>query len=99
MPGRTPHGHPPTGVVGARLASVVVLREKIHRTGGEGEETTVTESVVKFKTFDKLRSLELLGRHLGMFKDKVEHSGDVSLLDVCRRIEAEEDAAKQRRPA
>ena len=29
-----------------------------------------------------------------MFKDKVEHAGEVSLLDVCRRIEAEEDAAK-----
>ena len=78
----------------SRVASVVVLREKTHPTGGEVEKTTVTESVVKFKTYDKLRSLELLGRHLGMFKDKVEHSGEVSLLDALRRIEAKEDAAK-----
>ena len=41
-----------------------------------------------------LRALELLGRHLRICKDKVEHSGEVSLLDVCRRIEAEEDAAR-----
>ena len=34
------------------------------------------------------------GRHLGMFKDKVDVTGGVSLLEVCRRIEAEEDAAK-----
>ncbi len=43
---------------------------------------------------DKMSALALLGRHLGMFKDKVEHSGDVSLLEVCRSIEADEDAAK-----
>lgn len=29
------------------------------------------------KRMDKMKALELLGRHLGMFKDKVEHSGDI----------------------
>ena len=50
------------------------------------EDTAAIQSV-KVKTFgedglerevkmaDKLRALELLGRHLGMFKDKVELSG------------------------
>ena len=27
------------------------------------------------ETYDRVRALELLGRHLGMFKDKVELSG------------------------
>lgn len=31
--------------------------------------------VVKVKLIDKPRCLEMLGRYLGMFKDKVEHSG------------------------
>ena len=31
---------------------------------------------VKFKLADKLSALEKLGKHLGMFKDKVELSGD-----------------------
>lgn len=34
------------------------------------------------------------GRHLGMFKDKIEYSGDVSLFDIGRRIEAEKAAAR-----
>ena len=29
-----------------------------------------------------------------MFTERVAVNGDVSLLEVCRRIEAEEDAAK-----
>ena len=42
-----------------------------------------------------MRGLQLLGQHLSMFKDKVEHGADFSLLDALRRIEAKKDAAKQ----
>lgn len=36
----------------------------------------VAEAVeIRLKPSDKLKALELLGRHLGMFKDKVEVSG------------------------
>lgn len=31
------------------------------------------------KLNDRMRALELLGKHLGMFNDKVEHSGEVSI--------------------
>lgn len=31
---------------------------------------------VKIKLHDKTKNLELLGRHLGLFKDKIEHSFD-----------------------
>ena len=75
--------------------SIDVVREKTRTTTDGADKTSVTESVVKLKVVDKIRALELLGRHLGMFRDKVEHGGEVSLLDVCRRIEAEEDAAKR----
>ena len=50
--------------------------------------------VIEIKRWDPLRALELLGRHLGMFKDRQVHGADVSLLEVLRAIERDEDAAK-----
>ena len=38
-------------------------------------EVKQTREGLAFKLHDKLGALEKLGRHLGMFKDKVEHSG------------------------
>lgn len=32
-----------------------------------------------FKLADKLKALELLGKHFGMFTDKLEHSGSVEI--------------------
>lgn len=34
---------------------------------------------IEISTCDKVKALELLGRHLGMFKDKVELSGDTEV--------------------
>ncbi|MFR2826538.1 MAG: terminase small subunit [Enterocloster bolteae] len=34
-----------------------------------------TKFGINVETYDRVRALELLGRHLGMFKDKVELSG------------------------
>ena len=47
-------------------------------TEGRGENARDVKRV-KFKLADKRASLVDLGRHLGMFKDKVEHSGDMGL--------------------
>lgn len=33
------------------------------------------------------RALELLGKHLGMFKDKVEHSGTLGLGDILQELD------------
>ena len=47
-------------------------------TDDEGvRETTVK---LKLRTYDKLGALEKLGKHLGMFSDKVEHSGNLDLI-------------------
>ena len=90
------HEMPPE--VQARLSSIKFTRERTHRTGDGVDETTVEEAMVEVKLWDKLSALTLLGRHLGMFKDKVEHQADFSLLDALRRIEAREDEVRQRRP-
>ncbi len=81
--------------VQARLSSIVVLRERTHRVSTDVDETSVHESTIKIKLWDKMSALQLLGRHLGMFRDKLEHSGEVTLMDALRRIEAREDELKQ----
>lgn len=42
---------------------------------GSGEDKEFIGYIKKYKLSDKLKALELLGRHLGMFKDKLEVSG------------------------
>lgn len=54
----------------AALAEVTVEDFK----DGRGEDARDVRRI-KFKLHDKLSALEKLGKHLGMFKDKVEHSG------------------------
>lgn len=39
------------------------------------ETVTANGGTLKLKTHDKVKALELLGKHLGMFKDKVEITG------------------------
>lgn len=38
-----------------------------------------TKDGTEIKFFDKLRAVELLGKNAGLFKEKVEHSGKVTL--------------------
>lgn len=59
-----------TDVDTAALASVKV---KIIPTAmGDGVER-------EFKAHDKLKAIEMLGKHMGMFTDKVQMSGDVGV--------------------
>lgn len=42
------------------------------------QEVSITEKgTFKFKLYDKQRALELIGKNIGMFTDKVEHSGRI----------------------
>jgi phage terminase small subunit len=67
----------------AALASFESVQKAI--PGGEGE----TEEVRKFKIWDKPAALGMLGRHLKLFTEKLEVSGDLA---------AALDRARQRRP-
>lgn len=49
-----------------------------------------TKFGIAVESCDKVRALELLGRHLGMFKDKVEHSGDISIVNPYENLSTEE---------
>ena len=77
-----------------RLSAVKVSRERRHTTTDGAAETTVEESVIELKTWDKVRALELLGKTFGMFVEKAAIQADVSLLAITREIEAKERAAR-----
>ena len=47
-------------------------------TDGRGEDARDVRRV-KIKMADKKAALELLGKHLGMFTDRVEHSGGMTI--------------------
>lgn len=48
---------------------------------GRGDDKALRKKV-KIQMHDKLRALEMLGKHLGMFKDKVEVSADQNLINL-----------------
>ncbi len=44
----------------------------------------------KFKLYDKQKALELIGRHLGMFNDKLELQGKVETNNPLQGLTTEE---------
>lgn len=46
------------------------------------EISQTAQGGLKIKFHDKKAALDSIGRHLGMFKDKVEHSGGVTLMTL-----------------
>ena len=77
----------PNDVINFRDANVKMTSEenlaaiasiKVKKIPGEYGDATERE----VKLYDKLRALDLLGRHLGMFKDKIEINGDMGVKIV-----------------
>lgn len=63
------------GTVLAEISETVNIQ--VFPNGGESEKRQK-----KVKPHDKMKALELLGKHLGMFTDKVEHSGSVTTTNI-----------------
>ena len=63
------------------IAAAVQSVEVVTSYNGEEDDdgNKIPEHTHKIKLADKKGSLELLGRHLKLFTDKVEHSGSVDL--------------------
>ena len=79
--------HPATwdDATAASIASVEVVTRRLPGAPGEGVEV---EYVHKIKSWDKPRALEMIGRHLAMFTDKLESKHDVSdaLSEVLKAV-------------
>ena len=55
-----------------------IKEDRVIKENANGDSVTVYDKV-SFKLHSKIRALELLGKHLGMFVDNVKLSGDVGL--------------------
>lgn len=63
----------------ARTVSNIEIFEEF---SGVGDQRELIGHVKKVRFWDKTRSLELLGKNLSLFVDRVHHSGKVSLEDL-----------------
>jgi phage terminase small subunit len=59
-------------------AAAVSAIESETRTFVDREGNAETTVKLKLRVYDKVAALEKIGKHLGMFVEKVEHSGEVS---------------------
>lgn len=71
-------------------AACIAGLEVVDYFEGAGEEREFAGYVKKYKLTDKLRAIELMGRHLGMFKDKLELSGHVDTTNPYADLTTEE---------
>ncbi|MDR1515310.1 MAG: terminase small subunit [Synergistaceae bacterium] len=72
---------PSDGLSDDEAAIVAEVSETISKDGGS----------IKAKRFDKLKALELLGRHLGMFKDKLEVDATITPASILEALDARGD--------
>lgn len=60
-----------------KTKSIKAIKEdRIIRETAKGDEMVVHDKV-RYELWDKPKCLELIGKHLGMFTDKIEHSGHI----------------------
>jgi len=62
----------------SETAGAISSLETLEEYEGYRDDREKIGDTQKVKLLDKTKALELLGRHLGMFKDKVEVSGNVN---------------------
>lgn len=71
-------------------AACIAGLEVVDYFEGAGDDRGGAGYVKKYKLTDKLRAIELMGRHLGMFKDKMELSGEVRTNNPYASLTTEE---------
>lgn len=66
--------------IDSETAGAISSLETLEEYDGHGEDREKIGDIQKVKLLDKTKALELLGRHLGMFNDKmkIEHKGTVN---------------------
>ena len=71
-------------------AACIAGLETFDEYEGTGANRVYTGTTKKIKLVDKMRALEMLGKHLGMFTDKVEVTVQNSLADLLKEVGTEE---------
>ena len=72
----------PSRQFGEVQAAVVVTVKLIKRnlTTGDG----VVDTIHEVKLWDNLRALEMLAKHFGLIKERVEHQGSLEVVDILK---------------
>jgi phage terminase small subunit len=70
-----------------QAAAISEIQAETTTTRDRAGTTVDTTVKLKLKTYDKLGALEKIGKHLGMFVDRIEHSGELPALVVRREGE------------
>lgn len=63
-------------------AAVLAGIEAVEKFAGRGDDRELIGYLKKAKVWDKKGALELLGKHLALFTDKVEHSGSIGAPEL-----------------
>lgn len=85
------HGKPlDISMIDDDTAACIAGMDVLDAYDGSGEDKEFIGYIKKYKLSDKLKALELLGRHLGMFRDKVELSGEVKTENPYAGLTTEE---------
>ncbi|MBD3203732.1 hypothetical protein GF327_05525 [Candidatus Woesearchaeota archaeon] len=50
------------------------------------QSITQTKHGIKLKLYDKMKALELLGKYFALFTERVEHTGEIELLEKAKQI-------------
>jgi phage terminase small subunit len=74
-----------------QAAAIQEITEDTTGGSGDGERRLILRT--KFKLADKAKSLELLGRHLGMFQDNVKVTGLEGLADRIAQVRSRKSAS------
>ena len=64
--------------VRSTVASLKVVKRNL--TTGDG----VVDTIHELKLWDKLRALEMLAKHFGLIKERVEHQGSLEVVDILK---------------
>lgn len=69
-------------------AEIIDLIDSSEVEGRAIQEVSInSRGIFTFKLYDKQKALELIGRHLGMFNDKLELSGTVDISEKAKEID------------
>ncbi len=71
-------------------AGVIIGIDSYEEYIGRGEEREAIGETKKIKFADKLKALELLGKHLGMFKEEIKVNGKVETTNPFSGLTTEE---------
>ena len=62
-----------------------IKEDRVIKEDADGHKTTVFDKV-RFELHDKLRALELLGKHRGMFMDKDDRGNPVTIINLISAV-------------